>query len=451
MDSWQSAPESAADYAVLRATDIMVPMRDGVRLATDVYFPAPPDGPDARVADPAPAILIRTPYNKTGSADTGEYFAGRGYVVVIQDCRGRYRSEGCFYFLTQEAEDGYDCVEWVGAQAWCDGQVGMMGTSYLGWTQTAAAVMNPPHLAALVVNQAGANAYSSSVRHNGTIEQRFLAWAFMGAATGTEAIADPAVRAALNDVRASQWLDALPWSENQTPLAHAPSYEQWALDLYRNADYSDYWDHPGFNFEKHWNNHADVPTLFSGAWYDSYTRATIENYVGLSERLSSPVRIMLGPWTHGSTTVDQTFSGNIEYGPQAPVAGNLARDFNHLHLRWFDHWLKGLDNGVGNEPPARYFIMGGEAVHRTPEDRLYRGGRWASATDLPLANAQDTPFYLGSGGTLADNGPGAGGATSFEYDPDNPVPTAATCRHCPRLIPCRRRSPPKSSTSSAGD
>ncbi|MEZ4521798.1 MAG: CocE/NonD family hydrolase [Thermomicrobiales bacterium] len=424
MVSWQLSPESEAEYEIIRATDIMVPMRDGVGLATDIYFPAAAETRDQRVQEPLPCILIRTPYNKTGSSDTGEYFGKRGYVVAIQDCRGRYRSEGIFSFLTQEAEDGYDCVEWVGTQDWSDGKVGMMGTSYLGWTQTAAAVMNPPHLSALVVNQAGASAYSSSVRHNGAIELRFLAWAFMGAATGTEAMADPAVRAALEHVKASEWLDSLPWQEGQTPLAHAPSYEQWALDLYRNGDFSEYWEHPGYNFEKHWDNHADVPTLFSGAWYDSYTRATIENYVGLSQRLNSPVHLMMGPWTHGSTTVDQTFSGNVDYGSQASVAGNLAHDFDHLHLRWFDRWLKDVDNGVDSEGPVRIFVMGGEPERRTPEGRLYRGGQWRQEAQMPLSTATETPYYLGAGGGLGTAKPTDDDAsTTFAFDPANPVPT----------------------------
>ena len=424
MHHWKSAPESSLEFGVIRATDVMAPMRDGVRLSTDIYFPSDRQQPDKRLDTSLPAILIRTPYNKTGSSDTGEYFARRGYAVVIQDCRGRYRSEGDFYFLTQEAEDGFDAVEWVAAQPWSDGKVGMMGTSYLGWTQTAAAVMNPPHLSALVVNQAGANAYTSSVRHNGAMELRFLAWAFMGAATGSESIASRAVYTALEHVRASAWLNALPWESGQTPLSQAPSYERWALDLYRNGDYSEYWDHPGFNFERHWNDHADVPTLFSGAWYDSYTRATIENYVGLSERLSSPVRLMMGPWTHGSTTLDQSFSGNVEYGRSASVAGNLAHDFNHLHLRWFDHWLKQIDNGVDEEPPVRYFVMGGEPEHRTVDGRLYRGGHWRKTSSFPLDEAEDTRVYFGPSGALGMSKPdGADGNTSFRFDPADPVPT----------------------------
>jgi putative CocE/NonD family hydrolase len=424
MSDWRNGPESASEFGVIRATDVMVPMRDGVRLATDVYFPAPLSQPDRRDDQTRPVILVRTPYNKTGMADNAEYFARRGYVVAIQDCRGRYRSEGTFYFLTQEAEDGFDAVEWAGTQPWSDGRVGMFGTSYLGWTQTAAAVMNPPHLSALVVNQAGANAYSSSVRHNGAIELRFLAWAFMGAATGSEAIADPQVRAALESVRASEWLKSLPWHEGQTPLVHAYSYERWALDLYRNGDYGEYWEHPGFNFEKHWGNHADVPTLLCGAWYDSYTRATIENYVGLSERLSNPVHLVLGPWTHGGLTVDQTFSGNVEFGSAGPVAGNLADDFNHLHLRWFDRWLKGIDNGVESEGPVRLFVMGGEPEHRTPEGRLYRGGHWRNEQSFPLDRATPTAFYLTPDGGLSTSRPDASsGSTPFRFDPEQPVPT----------------------------
>lgn len=423
MTGWQNGIESPAEYAVLRLTDVMVPMRDGVRLATDVYLPARPEEPDRRIDQPCPVILIRTPYNKNGSFETGEYFARRGYAVAVQDCRGRYRSEGTFDFLVQEAEDGYDAVEWAGTQPWSDGKVGMMGTSYLGWTQTAAAVMNPPHLAALVVNQAGSNAYTSSVRHNGAMELRFLAWAIWGAAIGTEAMADPKVRAALENVRASQWLDALPWTEGQTPLALAPSYEKWALELYRNGDYSEYWEQPGFNFAKHWDNHADVPTLLCGAWYDSYTRATIENYVGLSKRLKSPVHLMLGPWTHGNLTVDQTFAGNVDLGERASVAGNLARNFSHMHLRWFDRWLKQLDNGVDNEGPVHYFVMGGEPVRRTPDGRLYRGGHWRRVDDFPLANAVDTPYYFTAGGGLSTTQPDEQCSTSFLFDPRNPVPT----------------------------
>ncbi|MCO5177910.1 MAG: CocE/NonD family hydrolase [Thermomicrobiales bacterium] len=425
MGEWRGAAESAEEYGVLAALEVMMPMRDGVRLATDLYFPAQPDDPGVRVDGRHPVLLVRTPYNKRND-DTrigAEYFTRRGYVVAIQDCRGRYRSEGTFYFLTQEPEDGYDTIEWLGAQPWSTGKVGMFGTSYLGWTQTAAAVLNPPSLATMVVNQAGANAYTSSVRQNGAMELRFLAWAFMEAATHPEVVNDPVRKAALQSVSSLEWLQHLPLRPGLSPLALVPSVERWALDLYTNGDYTEYWDHPGLNFAKYWDEHADVPLLLCGAWYDSYTRATLENFAGLGERKRGPVRLLMGPWTH--SMVDVSYAGDVELGPTAPVAGNLGEEFLHLHLRWFDHWLKGIDNGVGEEPAARLFVMGdgdGE-TRRTHDGRLWRGGHWIDADALPLPGTTQTDYYLlpdGGLGTIAGTGTAS---TTFRYDPTNPVPT----------------------------
>jgi putative CocE/NonD family hydrolase len=428
ISEWRGQPESAAEFGVLAALEHMLPMRDGVRLATDLYFPAQLSDPGARAAGQFPVLLVRTPYDKRSDRQRtqAEYFARRGYIFAVQDCRGRYRSEGTFYFLTQEPEDGYDTIEWLGVQPWSSGQIGTLGTSYLGWTQTAAAVLNPPHLAAMVVNQAGANAYSSSVRQNGAMELRFLAWAFMEAATHPAAYADPRLKGALEETSSLEWLKQLPLRPGLSPLALIPSVERWALDIYTHGDYDEFWQHPGFNFERHWEQHADVPTLFCGAWYDSYTRATIENFVGLSERKRSPVRALLGPWTHGK--VDETFAGDVEFGSTASVAGNLAEDFNHYHLRWFDHWLKGLANGVDAEAPVQLFVMGAGAedapAQRTHDGRLWRGGVWRAEQELPLARATETPFYFGPDGTLSAARPSARTAsTTFRYDPNDPVPT----------------------------
>jgi putative CocE/NonD family hydrolase len=426
MDAWRGAPESADEYGVLAALEVMLPMRDGVRLATDLYFPALLDDPGARAPGVFPVLLVRTPYNKRADAqrDEAEYFARRGYVVAIQDCRGRYRSEGMFYFLAQEPEDGYDTIEWLGTQPWSSGKVGTHGTSYLGWTQTAAAVLNPPHLAAMVVNQAGANAYTSSVRHNGALELRFLAWAFMEAATHPSLNDDLPTKLALQGESSLDWLRRLPWRPGLSPLARVPSVERWALDLLTRGDYDEFWEQPGFNFARYWDAHADVPLLLSGAWYDSYTRATLENFVGLSERKRGPVRLLMGPWTHG--LMDISYAGDVELGPTAPVAGNLAESFDHLHLRWFDHWLKGLDNGVDAEPAARYFVMGdgGGATRRTPEGRLWRGGEWRAADTFPLPTATPTAWHLHADGALSPNAPReADAGTTFRYDPANPVPT----------------------------
>jgi putative CocE/NonD family hydrolase len=426
VDQWRVAPESAADYGVLAALDVMLPMRDGVRLATDLYFPAEPGDPSSRVPGAFPVLLIRTPYNKMRDMQVAQadYFTRRGYVVAVQDCRGRYRSEGTFYFLTQEPEDGYDTVAWLSEQPWSVGKVGTLGTSYLGWTQTAAAVLNPPGLAAMVVNQAGANAWSSSVRQNGAMELRFLAWAFMEAATHPEVVTNPALKFALDDVSSYDWLRQLPLRPGLTPLSLVPSVEQWALDIYTRGDYDEFWEHPGFNFQRYWDDHADVPLLLCGAWYDSYTRATLENYVGLSYRKRGPVRVLMGPWTHSQTEV--SYSGDVEFGPGAPVSGNLGHNFNHFHLRWFDHWLKGIDNGVGEEAPVRMFVMGdGDGpARRTHEGRLWRGGYWRDDPAYPLPGTEQTAFYLHPDGALRrEPARDAEAATTYRYDPEHPVPT----------------------------
>ncbi len=418
-----TVPGSTAELDALIARDVMVPMRDGVRLATDVYRPA-------RGVDPLdgsfPTLLVRTPYDKSDPNTVekkGLYFARRGYVVVIQDCRGRYASEGEFYFLAQEAEDGYDTMMWLGQQPWSNGKVGTFGTSYLAWVQNALAALNPPNLAAMYVNEGGANAHTSSVRHNGAFEMRFMAWGFRALVTGTK-IDDPAVNRSLRQVQFRDWLKRLPLKPGLSPLALVPMHERWVFDIWTRGDYDEYWKQPGFDFEEHFDNHADVPILFSGAWYDSYTRSTLENYVRFSQGKRGPIRLMMGPWTHGGEKVDLTWSGDVEFGPEASIAGNLAADVNDHHLRYFDHWLKGIDNDIAQEPPVRIFVMGGGDGHKTPEGRLFHGGRWRSEQEWPLARTTFTPFYLGDRGELTTGHPQTHSReTSFRFDPNDPVPT----------------------------
>jgi uncharacterized protein len=174
----------AYDVAVER--NVMVTARDGIRLATDIYFPAL-DG--ARASGKFPAIVERTPYDKNSPRFVGHarFFAQLGYIVVIQDVRGRGESEGEWYPFAREAPDGYDTIEWSAAQPWCTGKVGTMGTSYMAAVQSAAATLNPPHLAAMFVTEGPSDYYSCSMRHNGALEQRFLLYAFHMAVTSREA------------------------------------------------------------------------------------------------------------------------------------------------------------------------------------------------------------------------------------------------------------------------
>ena len=190
---------SSAEYGVVVRRDVAVEVRDGTMLATDLYFPAE----DGEVAPGEfPVVLERTPYNKATARQTskGKFFARRGYVVAVQDVRGRFASEGVWYPFAEEAEDGYDTVEWLAAQPWSTGQVGKMGDSYAGSDQAALATLNPPHLSTMIVAVGASNYFSSSMRQNGALEQRFLIYAYRMATTSHEAFADPALGAALSSI-----------------------------------------------------------------------------------------------------------------------------------------------------------------------------------------------------------------------------------------------------------
>ena len=422
-------PQSEAKYDVAVLRDVQVAMRDGVELAADVYRPVL----DGELAPgPFPAVLIRTPYDKNASlAGNGpEFWARRGYVQVVQDVRGRFNSGGDFYLLRDEGPDGYDTIEWLAAQPWCDGQVGTMGTSYLAWVQSAAACLNPPHLSAMWVNQGAFNGLTSSLRHGGALELRWLSWAFWGGSVSKEARADPLVAATMDRGATAfqDWLRRMPWREGETPLASIPNYERWALDVYRQGLATDpLWQSTGMNFERHAEEHADVPTMYSSGWYDSYTRETTSAYSYFSRHKTSKQHLMMGPWTHGDAPLSRSYSGDLEFGPTAPVDGNLALSFPHLQLRFFDHYLKGMANGVAEEAPVRTFVMGGGSGRRLPESmggRLDHGGAWRDEADWPLERARTTAFYLHGDGTLRGApAEGVGEPSRFDFDPAHPVPT----------------------------
>ncbi len=405
--------KSNCDFLVER--DIMVEMRDGVSLSTDVYRPAKDGKP---LHGKFPALLERTPYNKSHPMRVlqhGEYFSKRGYVVVIQDCRGRYKSEGDFSIFVNEGPDGYDTVEWIAKQPWSDGKVGTLGTSYMSWVQTSLAVQNPPHLKAMFPNQGNWNAHTSSVRQGGAFEMRWLGWAFFGAASGKEAAANPLVASVLSSVRFKEWLTRTPLKECHSPLKYAPSYERWLFDLVTHGDYDEFWRRPGLAFEEYVDQHSDVPVYCSGSWYDSYARSTAEMYAALSKTKKGPIKLIMGPWTHGM--MELPFSGDVDFGPEA------AADWNGLHLRWFDCWLKGMDTGIMDEPPVKIFVMGGGSGRRNRDGRLDHGGRWRMEKEWPLRRTRYTGYYLHGNGDLDTRTPTKGEPPrSYQYDPNNPVP-----------------------------
>lgn len=402
-------------------------MRDGVSLAADIHRPAK-DGQPLEM--PLPALLHRTPYNKSNEAAVLEasFFATRGYVTVVQDCRGRYASEGGFTKYVDEGQDGYDTLEWIGQQPWSNGKVGTYGLSYGAHTQAALACLNPSQLACMWLDSGGfSNAFLSGCRNGGAFELRQVTWAFNEATHSGQVLANPLVtKIAMERQDIHDWFQKFPWKKGHSPLQWTPDYENYLLEIWSHEIFDDYWRQVGLCAEAHYDGFARVPQVHMGSWYDPYARSTTDNYVALSERVKG-ARLIMGPWTHGARSV--TYSGNADMGPQSILDNNLDRDYNHLRLRFFDKWLKGVENKWEEEPPVRIFVMGGGSGRRNSHRRLDHGGRWRTENRWPLERAQDTAFYLQSGGGLSPqlphvNGDSASqGSTTYLFDPQSPVPT----------------------------
>lgn len=411
---------SPAAYDVVAEREVMIPLRDGVRLATDLYFPAL-DG--RRAPGRFPVILERTPYDKRGlgSVAAAKFFARHGYVAALQDVRGRFNSEGEWYAFAREGEDGFDTVEWLGAQEWSSGKVGTVGLSYSGSDQHALATLDPPHLGAIFASEAMSNYHTGSMRQGGAMELRFLIYAFRMAWDAPEARANPALREAVRREwdNVGRWLGRMPLKPGVSVLRHFPAIERWVLDVLTHGDYDDYWKQRGYNVEEYYDEHADVPTYLLGGWYDSYTRATTDNYIQLSRRKRGPVRMIIGPWVHGTTTLQQSNAGDVDFGIDAPLD-----DYNGFRLRFFDAALKELDTGVFAGPPVRLFVMGGGSGRKLPNGCLDHGGRWRDEEGWPLARAVPTNFYLHGDGALRPEPPAEPrSSTTYRYDPRDPVPT----------------------------
>ena len=438
--------QSEPEHGVLLARDLGMPSRDGVRLATDVWRPAQDGEP---LPGPFPALLLRTPYDRTMDryAHLGEFWASHGYLLAVQDVRGRFGSEGDFVLLANEGPDGYDTVEWLASLSYCDGNIGTFGTSYSAWLQSALAIEQPPHLRAMWINQGGSNGNTNALRHNGALELRWLTWAVTHGAVSPEAQADPELQLQLlrHGTEMYGWLRRLPWGDGNTPLGGMSGYAAWARDLYEQADDGPFWRQRGLNFEPYDHLTADVPTMYSGGWYDSYTRATTDRYAALSGRLADQYLVM-GPWTHGDAALERSWSGEVDLGREAPIAALLGEPSSEegaprVMLRWFDHWLRGFENGTRDDAPVRLFVMGGGGGGRTPENRLVHGGYWRDAAHWPPAGGKRQPMFLHADGGLAAAKPASAEShTTFRFDPDDPLPTiAASTSSLNEIVPTPAR------------
>ena len=403
-------------YEALRVEhDLMIGMRDGMRMATDVYRPARNGVPvDGRF----PVLLNRTPYDKGSLAAQAETFAQHGYVVAVQDLRGRYASEGKFLKVQPaDAPDGYDTIEWLAKQPWSNGKIGMWGQSFAAHAQAGAAQLNPPSLRTLVINMGGmSNAWDHGVRYRGTYEMgRQLTWAW------NQLLADapsPAVKALLTQEKVEDWYNVQPMRRGLNPLSVVPEYEGWYLDFFEHADYDAFWKDPMVNWEEHYGQTSDIPMIHIGGWYDIFLAGTFGNYSGLRKLKTAPQRVLVGPWTHSGNI--RPYAGDVSFGADAAIA-----DFyGAFHLRWFDHFLKGELTGVENDALVRLFVMGTGDGHKDVDGRLFHGGYWRDSPSWPLPGTRLVPYYFHADGSLSTARPREPNAsTTYSFDPRHPVPT----------------------------
>lgn len=415
-------------------SDVMLTMRDGVRLATDVYFPA---GYRPGVDAPLPVIVERTPYGKQDLSrselidgrqgvprgEVARFFSAHGFIVVMQDCRGRYGSEGQFTKYLAEGPDGYDTLAWIAEQAWSNGKVGTMGLSYAAHTQMALACLNPPGLACMVLDSGGfSNGYQCGIRQSGAFELKQATWAFKQAKLSPAALADPLVLAALEAQDIKQWFTRMPWRPGHSPLRFVPEYEDYLFEQWRADTFDEQWERLGIYAQGYYDAIPDIPVVVMSSWYDAYVRTTMENYAGLTEGRSAPVRLIMGPWLHGNRNT--TYSGDAEFGTASKLDGQIAPNWLDFRLSWFKRWLQGEAAPAAADPVARLFLMGGGSGKATEQARIDHGGHWVQADAWPVPQAVDTRYYLHADGRLSEQTPPTPGASiSYAFDPHHPVPT----------------------------
>ena len=422
---------SPEEYEVGVVKDLMVPMRDGVKLATDIYYPAKDGAP---VPGKFPVLLSRTPYGKNPSRppdgtmtkeeqnrrNPATYFASRGYVVVLQDCRGRYNSEGTFYIDVNEGPDGYDAVEWAARQPWSNGKVGTFGASYLSQVQNALAVLRPPHLAAMFVMVGASDYYEEGAYRGGAytlLHNLYYPLAF--ASTSQEAEKNPALRAAMLEAISSEhlggWLSGYPFRPNASPVLLSPINQKWFQDQIDHYAFDDYWKQNGYNFEINYDKYPDIPIYFLSGWYDLFEHGSLRNFMGMAARHKSPTKLMMGPWVHGIGTRG---SGDVDFGPTAEVR------MVDQEARWFDQVLKGKNTGVLDEARVHVFVMGGGSGMRTQMNgRMDDGGEWFATTAWPPPESASRAYYLHADGSLSEKAPTEEAPSAYAFDPHHPVPT----------------------------
>ena len=363
-NSYSQTPPGQTQAGQNRATE-MVAMRDGVKLATDVFLPASNNG-----KGPWPVVLMRTPYNKATMGAQSKQWTDNGYVFVVQDCRGRFKSEGKYFPFMDDHLDGYDTVEWSAKQSWSNGKVGMIGASAMGITANQASIMAPPHLVAMYVMVAPASAYQHAIYTGGVFRKE------------------------MNE----QWLK----SQNATDVLDL------TIQHYKDDGYVDIREG-----SKHWQQ-VQVPVYNWGGWYDIFGQGNIDNFVGLQSRGGGLAlgnqKLMMGPWGHGQLE-------EVKYPANASqdLMGSMRNQSEPV--RWFDYWLKGVSNGILEEPPVKYYVMGDVTDPKAP------GNEWRTAQSWP-PQSKITPYFMQANGKLSEAIVAEEKSSdTYKYDPKNSVPT----------------------------
>jgi putative CocE/NonD family hydrolase len=388
-------------YGVRMLTDVKVPMRDGARLSADVYLP---DG-----GGRFPTALLRTPYqnNLDLYVSKARRFASLGYACVVQDCRGRFDSEGTYYPFLNEAVDGFDTQEWIGSQSWSSGRIGMMGGSYEGWVQFSSATLASQYLTCIAPQVIAPDLYRGMFFRGGVpLLNTLMTWA--QATSG----------------RTNQVIGYDNWNEafRTLPLVDADSAAGYELpfwkDWFAHPTYDEYWQ--PVNLTTGWSDFT-VPVLNLGGWFDLFSNDTCQAFSALRDHGGSEAarksKLIMGPWWH--VLSQSTKTGDVEFG----AASRL--DLESEELRWFDHWLRDADNGVLDEPPVRLFVMGTNV--------------WRDEHEWPLARTDWQEWFIHShghantllgDGTLDRTAPAEETHDSFVYHPDFPVQTLGGCNCC---------------------
>lgn len=415
---------------IILTKNIMAKMRDGVQLAGDLYRPD--------TEEKYPVVIMRTPYNKDGMETCKDYsnpylLAEQGYNVFIQDVRGCYHSEGILKSTGEnEINDGYDTVEWAAVQSWCNGKVGMYGLSYFGYTQLAAAEQRPPHLIAICPFEMS-GLYPFSVGKSLTLNSYHLNWLYGQAFGKLEMSSMPEEEKTQLKEKLQRNMEQMPEFVKHLPLREIPAAYVEQVPLFLDfVEILDNIDNP--EFKKRIHNpldfgNMDVAMLHCAGWFDFAHEGVVDNYEEAEKKASTPrmkkgQKMILGPWVHGGD-----FSNVIDHVDFGPDGSGDAFGMAQKLYDWFDYWLKGIDNGITEEPPVDIFVMG--------------INKWRKENEWPIKRTLYTDYYLHSDGkantssgdgSLSKNAPREEKEDHYSYDPGDPVPSPSQDSTGARII-----------------